>query len=81
MANRAVIPPNQEFLSVLGDQKRGVNIETPLETMLQAFRGALAEVELGGTGDIIIPIYVNNELTSEEVIRKQEIARYRSNGK
>lgn len=81
LANGAVIPPNQEFLAVLGDQKRGVNIETPLETMLQAFRGALAEVELGGTGDIVIPIYINNELTSEEVIRKQEIARYRSNGK
>lgn len=81
LANGAVIPPNQEFLAVLGDQKRGVNIETPLETMLQAFRGALAEVEIGGTGDIVIPIYINNELTSEEVIRKQEIARYRSNGK
>ena len=81
LANGAVIPPNQEFLAVLGDQKRGVNIETPLETMLQAFRGALAEVELGGAGDIVIPIYINNELTAEEVIRKQEIARYRSNGK
>jgi hypothetical protein len=81
LANGAVIPPNQEFLAILGDQKRGVNIETPLETMLQAFRGALEEFEVSGTGDIIIPIYINNELTSEEVIRKQEIARYRSNGK
>ena len=81
LASGAVIPPNQEFLAVLGDQKRGINIETPLDTMLQAFRGALSEFEISGTGDIIIPIYINNELTSEEVIRKQEIARYRSNGK
>lgn len=81
LANGAVIPPNQEFLAILGDQKRGVNIETPLDTMLQAFRGALAEFEDYNGGDIIIPIYVNNELSSEEIIRKQDIARYRSNGK
>jgi hypothetical protein len=28
---------------MLGDQKSGVNIETPLETMKQAFKEALAE--------------------------------------
>lgn len=81
LANGAVIPPNHEFLAVLGDQRRGVNIETPLDTMLQAFRGALAEFSDYNGGDIIIPIYVNNELSSEEIIRKQNIARYRSNGK
>ena len=81
LASGAVIPPNHEFLAVLGDQRRGVNIETPLDTMLQAFRGALAEFGDYNGGDIIIPIYVNNELSSEEIIRKQEIARYRSNGK
>lgn len=81
LASGAVIPPNQEFLAVLGDQKRGVNIETPLDTMLQAFRGALAEFNDYNGGDIIIPIYVNSELSSEEIIRKQDIAQYRSNGK
>ena len=81
LANGAVIPPNHEFLAVLGDQRRGVNIETPLDTMLQAFRGALAEFGDYNGGDIIIPIYVNNELSSEEIIRRQDIARYRSNGK
>ncbi len=43
LAEGAVIPPNREFLAVLGDQKQGVNIETPLDTMLEAFRTALAE--------------------------------------
>lgn len=81
LAQGAVIPPNQEFLAILGDQKRGVNIETPLDTMLQAFRGALAEFNDYNGGDIIIPIYVNSELSSEEIIRKQDIAQYRSNGK
>lgn len=43
LASGAVIPPNREFMAVLGDQKSGTNIETPLETMLQAFRQALSE--------------------------------------
>lgn len=79
LANGAVIKPNQRFLAELGDQTRGINIETPLDTMLDAFRGALNDYN--GTGDIIIPIYVNDELNSEEIIRRQDIARYRSNGK
>ena len=41
LAAGAVIPANKEFLAVLGDQKHGVNIETPLETMLEAFNTAL----------------------------------------
>ena len=81
LAKGAVIPPNNKFLAMLGDQKSGTNIETPLSTMLEAFKTALSESNYNGGGDIYIPIYVNNELTSEELIRKQEIERYRSNGK
>lgn len=43
LAQGAVIPPNREFMAVLGDQKSGTNIETPLETMVQAFRQAISE--------------------------------------
>lgn len=42
LAAGAVIPPNREFLAVLGDQKSGTNIETPLATMIEAFETALA---------------------------------------
>ena len=49
LAQGAVIPPNREFLAVLGDQKAGTNIEAPLETIVQAFRQALAEQ--GGNGN------------------------------
>lgn len=48
LATGAVIPPNREFLAVLGDQTSGTNIETPLETMIDAFRTAMREY--GGTG-------------------------------
>lgn len=81
LAKGAVIPPNNRFLAMLGDQTSGTNIETPLSTMIQAFKSALSDSNYSGMGDIYIPIYVNNELTSEELIRKQEIERYRSNGK
>jgi hypothetical protein len=37
LANGSVIPPNSEFLAILGDQKSGTNIETPLSTMIEAF--------------------------------------------
>lgn len=48
LASGAVIPPNSEFLAVLGDQKSGTNIETPLATMVQAFKQAMNET--GGMG-------------------------------
>lgn len=43
LAQGAVIPPRQEFMAILGDQKHGTNIETPLETMKDAFRDVLKE--------------------------------------
>lgn len=36
LAQGAVIPPNREFLAILGDQKHGTNIEAPLDTIQQA---------------------------------------------
>ena len=36
LAQGAVIPPNREFLAVLGDQRHGTNIEAPLETIQKA---------------------------------------------
>lgn len=48
LANGAVISPNNEFLAVLGDQRSGMNIETPAATMLQMFKQALAESDFGG---------------------------------
>lgn len=51
LASGAVIPPNREFLAVLGDQKSGTNIETPLSTMIQAFKQALSEVGYNGQSE------------------------------
>ena len=41
LAQGAVIPPNREFMAVLGDQKSGTNIEAPLSTIEQAVESVL----------------------------------------
>ena len=46
LAQGTVIPPNREFLAVLGDNKRENEIVSPVSTMKQAFMEAM--VEMGG---------------------------------
>lgn len=65
LAQGAVIPPNREFLAVLGDQKSGTNIETPLATMVQAFKQAMNET--GGMGGRSITVVMQ--------VDKREFAR------
>ena len=49
LAQGAVIPPNREFLAVLGDQKHGTNIEAPLDTIVEAMNIALQNNVAGQT--------------------------------
>jgi hypothetical protein len=44
LALGAVIPPNREFLAVLGDQRSGTNIEAPAELIKQMAMEAMLEV-------------------------------------
>lgn len=53
LATGTVIPPRSEFMAILGDQKRGVNIETPLDTMVEAFNKALDDRN-NGNGEVVI---------------------------
>lgn len=73
LAQGAVIPPNSEFLAILGDQKRGTNIEAPLDTITQAVMQAL--VAYGGTGgngnqkvSVTIPVTLNGRVITQIVI-------------
>ena len=45
LAQGAVIPPNREFMAVLGDQKHGTNVETPLSTIQEAVSAVMAGYE------------------------------------
>ena len=59
LAQGAVIPPNREFLAVLGDQKQGMNIEAPLQTIVDAFNIALAQngnYNGGGNTEVVLEI-------------------------
>lgn len=47
LASGAVIPPNAPFMAVLGDQRRGTNIEAPLSTIQEAVRNELGGVTAG----------------------------------
>lgn len=46
LAQGGVIPANREFLAVLGDQKRGTNIEAPAELIKQMAKEAYQEMGL-----------------------------------
>ena len=67
LATGAVIPPNKEFLAVLGDQKHGTNIETPLDTMVQAFRQALSEG--GYSGQSTAYLVIDEDILGKVVYR------------
>jgi len=50
LAQGAVIPPNKEFMAVLGDQSHGTNVEAPLDTIKQAVAEVLAN---NGNAEVI----------------------------
>lgn len=66
LAEGAVIPPNREFMAVLGDQKQGTNIEAPLDTIKQA----LSEVLQDGTGGIIeVKLYLDGKQIAKNSVK------------
>lgn len=60
-ATGTVIPPNTAHLAIIGDQKKGYNIETPLDTMISAFNTAL---DSRGAGE---PVHVHLYLDGKEI--------------
>ncbi len=79
LAAGAVIPPNREFLALLGDQRGGTNIEAPLETIRQAFAETLAA--LGGGDAQPINIYIGEELLDSVIAASQNRRTLRSGGR
>ena len=63
LATGAVIPPNQQFLAMLGDQKSGNNIEAPESLIRRIVR------EESGNGDMTFNITA--ELDGEVIYRNQ----------
>ena len=78
LAQGAVIPPNKEFLAMLGDQRSGTNIEAPLDTIKQALAEVLAEV--GGASHDPIILQLDGR-TVAKVVWAEEEKRYKQTGK
>lgn len=64
LATGSVIPPNREFLAVLGDNKKETEVVSPLSTMKQAVLEAMRE---SGISDGTVTVVVN--LDGKEVAR------------
>lgn len=47
LAAGAVIPPNRQFLALLGDQRSGTNVEAPLATIQQAVADVMQDLQDG----------------------------------
>ena len=78
LAQGAVIPPNKEFLAVLGDQHSGTNIEAPLDTIKQAVREVLNDGGLSSKEPIVLQI---NGRDVAKVVWDENAKRYRQTGK
>ena len=76
LAEGAVIPPNREFMAVLGDQTSGTNIEAPLDTIKQA----LAEVLAISNNNAPIVLQLNGRDIAK-VVWDENQKRYRQTGK
>ena len=61
LAAGAVIPPNAEFLAVMGDQRSGRNIEAPENLIRQIIREELGSSN-GGTVEVTIPVTLDGEV-------------------
>jgi hypothetical protein len=67
LAQGAVIPPNREFMAVLGDQKRGYNIEAPADLIRQMVIEGINAAGVSAGNDR--PIQVNVLLDGKVVAR------------
>lgn len=71
LASGAVIPPNKEFMAVLGDQKHGMNIEAPADLIKQMVKEGIAES--GTTEDRELKVYVYLEGDAEGVFNMVKV--------
>lgn len=77
LATGAVIPPNREFLAVLGDQKSGTNIEAPLSTIEQALENVIRRRGYAGEKEITIILELDHNQVAKAVytLNKEESRR------
>lgn len=70
LAQGAVIPANREFLAVLGDQKRGTNIEAPADLIRQIVREEVKNSGGGGNHITIVLDSVNGKKLFDAIVKE-----------
>jgi len=75
LAQGAVLPPNKPFLAMVGDQKEGTNVETPLSTMVEAMITAINETGLANKNDSDIVIQIDGREIARATRREDQIFR------
>lgn len=84
LATGAVIRGGNPFMAILGDQPAGqTNIETPLPTMVKAFKQALAESGWNGNGKGATPevyVYIGNDQLDDYIVRSSRLGALRGGG-
>lgn len=68
LAKGAVIPPNAPFMAMLGDQRRGKNIEAPEDLIRKIVREETAGSNQGFNGTIRVPVNLDGRQILEVVI-------------
>lgn len=69
LAQGAVIPANREFLAVLGDQKRGTNIEAPADLIRQIVREEVGQAS-GSTHVTIVLDSVDGKKLFDAIVKE-----------
>ena len=77
LAQGAVLPPNQPFLAMVGDQRQGTNVEAPLDTIVQALQIALENS--GNNNNQPIVLNLNGKQVAQAVW-DEENKRYKQTG-
>ena len=72
LAKGAVIPPNAPFISVMGDQKNGNNLEAP-ESLIRRIVREESGGNNGLNGTIRIPIYLDSRQIFEAIINEAKM--------
>ena len=72
LASGAVIPPNREFLAVLGDQTRGTNIEAPVYEIEAAVARGIQRAGGAGGGNTTVILEVDRQVLGRVTYRANQ---------
>lgn len=75
LATGTVVPPNREFMAVLGDNKKEPEVVSPLSTMRQALREELQALGItsGSNQTLVIKLYLDGKQISEAVVKEGKL--------